>query len=324
MKVENTYIKEIPFSDLKGFRIGNYQDYNAMTGVTTIIFEGENRAGIDISGGGPASRESHLLHPLTNPHSINAVVLSGGSAFGLDASAGVMKYLEEEGIGYKVRDFLIPLVVQSCIFDLNIGSEKIRPNLEMGYLSAKDSENNNIISGIIGAGTGATVGKLAGLSRAQKSGIGYSALSLGELKVGAVAVVNAVGDVFSYKDAKKLAGMMNNERTKFVNAENAMYLSHLTSNGENTTLGVVITNAKFNQPEMSKVASMARSGLARSINPVGTMADGDTVYAVSNGEVLADISMVGALSANALSLAIEDAVLSSKISDEEYLKKIII
>lgn len=321
--MNSNLIKEIDIRDIKGFKIGNAQDYNAMTGVTTIIFEKENRAGIDISGGGPASRESHLLHPLTNPHSLNAIVLSGGSAYGLNASSGVVKYLEENNIGYKLMDFVIPLVTQSCIFDLNIGDKNIRPDTEMAYKSCIDSKNNNAISGIIGAGTGAIVGKLAGLNRAQKSGIGYYAISLGDLQIGALAVVNAVGDIFNYRTGEKIAGVLDKNREKFSSIEDEMYLSYLSESMENTTLGVVFTNAKFNQAQMSKVASMTRAGFARSINPVSTMADGDTIYAVSLGDIIADINLVGALSANVMSRAIEDAINSSSMEDIEFLEKII-
>ena len=320
--MNSKYINKIDFKDIKGFRIGNAQDYKAMTGVTTIIFENENRAGIHICGGGPASRESHLLHPLTNPHTINAIVLSGGSAFGLAASAGVVKYLEENNIGYKLSNYLIPLVVQSCIFDLNIGDKNIRPDFNMGYDSCLDSINNNIKSGIIGAGTGATVGKIAGISRAQKSGIGYYAMSFGDLQIGAITVLNAVGDVFDYKSSEKIAGILDINRKEFANIFDEMYLQKYKTTEENTTLSVILTNTKFSQSQMSKVAQMASYGLSRSINPVCTMSDGDTVYAVSLGDIEADISLVGSLSAIAISESINDAVNSSKITEEDFLKMI--
>lgn len=312
----------IKITDIEGIRIGNAQDYDAMTGVTVILFDVENNGGVDVSGGGPASREVHLLSPVTNRNSLHALVLSGGSAYGLDASGGVMRYLEERGKGLHVANAIVPLVCQSCIFDLGIGNGKVRPDADMAYKACENAEQNEAISGNVGAGTGASVGKLLGIHRAQKSGIGYYAVQIGELKVGAVVVVNAVGDIFDYKTGRKIAGMLTEDRTEFADAEEVMFqIKAEGAEGANTTIGAVFTNAAFDKANMNKIASMARSAYSRCINPVGTMADGDTIYAMSVGKVKADINMVGTLAATVLSEAILDAVRSAKMEEKEFLSK---
>ena len=300
-------MNHIPITDIQGIRFGNAQNQQAMTGVTVVLFDRPNTGGIDISGGGPASRETGLLSPLSNPNSLNALVLSGGSAFGLDASTGVMRYLEEHDMGYHVLNTTIPLVCQSCIFDLGFGDGTIRPDAAMGYAACVDAEGNHPRSGIVGAGTGAAVGKVCGIGQGEKSGIGYAALEVNGLQVGAVAVVNAFGDIFDHQ-------------TAYTSAAQALYEQHEPQpTGANTTLGAVFTNAAFSQAEMNKIASMARAAFGRCINPVGTMIDGDTIYAFSLGDVPADISAVGALAAEVLAFAIEDAVKSAKMEEEKFL-----
>ncbi len=316
-------LKEIKFEDIKGIRIGNAQNYEGMTGVTVMIFDEENTGGIDVSGGGPASREPYLLNPLMAPQSLDALVLSGGSAYGLDASAGVMKYLEEKKKGFHILGTVVPLVVQSCIFDLMTATPYIRPDAAMGYAACRDAEGNHPVSGIIGAGTGACVGKICGMKRGQKSGIGYYAMQLGELQVGAVTVVNAFGDIYDYKDGKKIAGTMNPERTALIEAEELFYGAAPEQARGNTTLAVIVTNADLNHAQMSKAAAMARGAYSRCIKPVGTTIDGDTIYAMSVGEhkVEADLNVVGTLAVRVLSEAILDAVRSSKMDNETFLEK---
>ena len=315
--------REIKITDIEGFSIGNAQDYSAMTGVTALVFDRPNVCGIDISGGGPAARESYLFTPLAAQQSVTALLLSGGSAYGLAAATGAMQYLEERNMGFHLGDIVVPIVPQSCIFDLGIGSSKIRPDAKMGYDACADSVNNNPKSGSIGGGTGATVGKIYGMRQAQKSGIGYAALQVGELKMGAVVIVNALGDVFDFENGKKLAGLLNKSRTEFLDIEDEMYaMAKSVPSGMNTTIGAVITNGDFTQQQMSKLATMTRSALARSINPVGTGADGDTVYAISLGGVKADLNMAGLLACRALSMAIKDAVMSSAMPDDEYLEMV--
>ena len=192
-------MKEIKLTNIGNFNIGNAQDLENGTGVTVIISKEGMGAGIDIRGGGPASRETPLLNPLMHAETIHALVLSGGSAFGLDASAGVMEYLEERNIGFDVGFTKVPLVLQSCIFDLGYKNFKIRPDKEMGYKACLDSENNIIKEGSYGAGTGAAVGKLYGMEQSQKSGLGVYAVQVGELKIGAIVAVNAFGELLDLR-----------------------------------------------------------------------------------------------------------------------------
>ncbi len=316
-------LKEIKITDMKGFRFGNAQNYDAMTGVTAVVFDKPNVCGIDISGGGPAARESYLFTPLAAQQSVTALLLSGGSAYGLAASVGAMKYLEERNMGYHLGNLVVPIVPQSCIFDLGIGSSTVRPDAEMGYAACVDAENNNAVSGNIGGGTGGTAGKIFGMARAQKTGIGYHAVQLGELQMGAVVIVNAFGDIFDYSNGQKIAGAMNEDRSEFVSLEETLYQGqYRIQEKTNTTIGAVFTNGDFTQQEMCKIAAMTRSALGRSINPVGTGGDGDTIYAISTGGVKSNYNLAGTLACRVLSEAIIDAVKSAKMSDEEYLSKI--
>lgn len=316
---------KIAITEIEGLRIGQAKDENGKTGVTVLLFDKTAIGGVDISGGGPASRETPLLSPLTASGSLNAIVLSGGSAYGLEASTGVMQYLEEHGIGFETQFARIPLVCQSCIYDLGYGDAKIRPDAKMGYAACVDAEKvKEPKSGNEGAGCGATVGKLFGMACAEKSGLGIAALQVGELKMAAVVVVNAFGDIFDSATGKKIAGLKSPDRSVYVDTcEEFFKIAKPTDfYKENTTIGAVITNGHFAQDEVNKIASMARCAYSRNINPVGTMADGDTIYAVSMGNVRADINVAGTLAAQVMSLAIENAVASAKITDEEYLKNV--
>ena len=301
-------MKEIKLTDIGNFNIGNAQDLENGTGVTVIISKEGMGAGIDIRGGGPASRETPLLNPLMHAETIHALVLSGGSAFGLDASAGVMEYLEERNIGFDVGFTKVPLVLQSCIFDLGYKNFKIRPDKEMGYKACLDSENNIIKEGSFGAGTGAAVGKLYGMEQSQKSGLGVYAVQVVELKIGAIVAVNAFGDVFDNK-GNKIAGLKD-KNGNFLDFKEEMYKSIKPKNHftDNTTIGAIITNAKFSKAMLCKVASMGQNGLARRISPVHTMSDGDSVYALSVGNLEADVNVVGTLACQVMEMAIERAV----------------
>lgn len=307
-------LKEIDITEIEGIRIGNAQNYTAGTGVTVILAPKGMAAGVDIRGGGPASRETPLLDPVADAQAIHAVVLSGGSAFGLECSCGVMEYLEKKGIGFDTGFAKVPLVCQSCIFDLGAGSSTVRPDKAMGIEACKDAyENNKPKSGCIGAGTGATVGKILGAERCMKSGLGIYAVQLGELKVGAVVALNAFGDIFDTQ-GRKIAGLLNEDGTGFASTEEEMYKSIRPKQqfNTNTTIGAVITNGKFDKTRLKKIAAMTHNGYARSINPVHTMADGDSIYALSTGNIEADLNTVGTLSARVMSLAIEKAVKSAR------------
>lgn len=309
---ENGVVQEIKITELEGMRIGNAQDYDARTGVTAILFDKAAKVGVDVSGGGPASRETRLAEPLTADNPINAIVLSGGSAYGLAAADGVMRYLEERGIGYDTGFAKVPLVCQSCIYDLGVGRADARPDADMGYAACRDAEKNRPKCGRLGAGCGATVGKLYGMERASESGLGIYAVKVGNLEMAAVVVVNALGDIFDPDTGEKLAGLRTEDGGGFADTRLELYkISKQTDLfAGNTTIGAVITNGRFSKAEMSKIASMARSGYARCINPVGTMADGDTIYAASIGDAEADINVAGTLAAEVMAEAIKKAVKS--------------
>lgn len=314
----------VPFSEIEGIRVGNSQDEKAKTGVTVFFFPETAVAAVTVLGGGPASRELELVNPERNSHFLNALVFAGGSSFGLEASHGVMKCLEERGIGYDTGAALVPLVCQSDIYDLSYGRADVRPDRKMGYSACIDAiSGNHPVSGNTGAGTGATVGKPKGVSRAQKSGIGYAAARLGDVVVGVAAVVNAYGDIF-YKGTK-IAGMTNEDRTGFADALEALYdMQPANLFTGNTTLVAVFTNGDFSSTDMKKIADIASAGMARSIRPVFTMADGDTIYAISVGKskVPSDVNVVGALAAELVEEAVRDAICSSAVSEKEYLSNV--
>jgi len=306
-------VREISITEIEGLRIGNAQNKEAGTGVTVLLFDREARIGVDISGGGPASRETPLASPLTADNPVNAIVLSGGSAFGLAAGDGVMRYLEERGIGYETGYAKVPLVCQSCIYDLGYLRADIRPDAAMGYAACVDAERNQPSFGSTGGGIGATVGKLYGMERAMKSGIGIYAMSVGELQMAAVVVVNALGDIYDPENGQKLAGLRTEDGKGFADSCQELYKISQRKDlfNNNTTIGTVVTNGKFSKAEMNKIASMARNAYARCICPVGTMADGDTIYGVSMGTVDADINMAGTLAAEVMAQAIKKAVQSA-------------
>ena len=317
-------IKEISIKEIDGVSIGNAQNDEAKTGVSVIYFKNGAQAGCDISGGGPASRETPLTSSMTADNPLNAVVLSGGSAFGLAASDGVIRCLEERGIGFDTGFAKVPLVCQSCIFDLGYGKSDVRPDADMGYEACvRALEGCDDSMGNIGAGTGASVGKLLGMKQAMKSGLGVHAIQVGDLKIAAIVVVNAFGDIFDSSNAQKIAGLMDPERKVFWDLEETFVKMVTTPQNlfkTNTTIGCVVCNAKFDKAKLNKIASMTRNAYARCINPVGTMADGDSIYACSVGEVVSDVNVVGSLSAKVMEQAIKKAVESAKIDDEEYLK----
>ena len=311
----NQIINEIPIHDIPGISIGQTEDISAATGCTVLICPEGMRAGVDVRGGGPASRETQLLNPLMAAQAIHAVVLSGGSAFGLGAANGVMELLEERGIGLDVGITKVPLVVQSDIFDLTVGAMDVRPDAAMGREAARHAlDEPNYRDGNYGAGCGATVGKICGMARSMKTGIGSYAVRLGELVIGAVIVLNAIGDVFDRKNGKQIAGLLNEERNGFASTLDVMAQFSLPNAGfaANTTIGAVITNAAFPKAQLCKIAGMAHDGLARSICPVHTSNDGDSLYALSVGGLAADQDLVGTLAAEVVSEAVSRAVFSAE------------
>jgi L-aminopeptidase/D-esterase-like protein len=318
----------ISFSEIPWVRVGNAQAEDAATGVTVFRFTTPVRAAVSIFGGGPASRETETIAPERN-HPLNALVFSGGSAYGLAASDGVMRCLEEHGVGYDTGIALVPIVCQSCIYDLGYGSASIRPDAAMGYAACEDSFSaSDPCSGNVGAGTGATVGKAAGMRQSQKAGIGYAALQQGALQLGVAVVLNAYGDI--YAGGKKIAGMRTPDRHAFGDSFQTLLQTaggNLFTSVTNTTLAAVFTNGDFSPAELKHLAQMASAGMARSISPAFTTADGDTVYAISAGEetdrVAASLDAVGALAATLLEEAMADAVRSAALSEAEFLQKVV-
>ena len=308
-------MREIPVTQI-GVKIGQAEDAAGGTGCTVFICEEGMRAGLDVRGGGPASRESELLKPLASAQVIHAIVLAGGSAFGLGTANGVMSYLEKRGIGFDVGVTKVPLVVQSDLFDLTVGDAFARPDAAMGYEAAKRAlEAPNYRDGNYGAGCGATVGKCEGMDFCMKTGIGSYAVELGPLKIGAVVAVNAFGDVFDWKTGQKVAGLLTKDKKGFRSTVDVMKEKVVPIDNRfvgNTTLGVVMTNADLNKTQLCKIAGMAHDGYACSIRPVHTSVDGDSIYAVSVGDVKADQDLVGTLAAEVMSEAILRAVFSAE------------
>ena len=309
-------MKEISVTDITAVTIGQAENREAGTGCTVFVCKDGMRAGLDVRGGGPASRESQLLNPLMAAQTIHAIVLAGGSAFGLGTADGVMKLLEERGIGFDVGVTKVPLVAQADLFDLTVGDPFTRPDAAMGYEAARLAlDAPNYRDGNYGAGCGATVGKVDGMPTCMKTGIGSYAVQLGPLQIGAVVALNALGDVFDRKTGKQIAGLLTKDRSAFRRTTEVMQQSIAAIENRfvgNTTLAVVMTNAAFEKPALCKIAGMGHDGYARSINPVHTSFDGDSIYAVSVGDIPADQELVGSLAAEVISEAITRAVRSAE------------
>lgn len=302
----------MPYSitDVQGIKVGSKENLQALTGCTVIITGREGAVcGVDVRGSAPGTRETDALAPINMVDRVHAILLSGGSAFGLDAAGGVMQFLEEQGIGHETGPTVVPIVPGAVIYDLGVGDFRIRPDREMGYLAARDA-GLEVREGNAGVGAGATVGKVRGYDYCTKSGLGTWSVSLETgLTVGVVVAVNAFGDVLE-PNGKIIAGVRDDEG-KFIGTESIwMNKSDTTRSfrATNTTLAVVACNGKLNKTQMTKVAQMAHDGLARVIDPIHTMCDGDTVFALATGEVDADINMVGYIAQKVLSIAVLRAV----------------
>jgi len=304
-------MKEIKITEIEDIQIGHAQNLQAATGCTVIIAKQGAVAGVDVKGGAPSTRETDLLSPQNLVEKIHAVTLSGGSAFGLDASAGVMKYLEEKEIGFDVQVTKVPIVCAASLFDLTFGDHEVRPDKNMGYEACLNSEDNEVEQGNVGAGCGATVGKILGLDRAMKGGLGTYALQVGAVKIGAVVAVNCLGDVIDYKTGNILAGVLNETHTEFIDTSKIM-LDNIEQKKNlfsgNTTIGTIITNAKLTKSKANKIASIAQNGYAKTIRPAHTIFDGDTIFVMSTGKVEADISTIGMLATDVLAKALISAI----------------
>ncbi|KNF07824.1 L-aminopeptidase/D-esterase [Gottschalkia purinilytica] len=310
-------------TDIHGIKVGHAQDLQGMTGCTVIMCEEGATAGVEVRGSAPGTRETDLLKSENAVDKVHAVVLSGGSAFGLDASSGVMKYLEEKNIGFDVGITKVPIVCSAVIFDLGIGDYKIRPDLHMGYEACKSASENENRQGNIGCGTGATIGKILGTECSMKSGIGSASINIGELWVGAIIAVNSFGDVYDYKTNTLMAGTIDSNTKKLCNSYEVMQKSKYLKgfSGKNTTIGVVATNAILNKSQANKVAQLAQNGLARSINPIHTMFDGDTIFTMATNKVKSDINLVGTLATEVVCMAISNAIKSAERYDKFYCWK---
>lgn len=298
-------------TDVPGIKVGHSQDLKAGTGCTVIICEKGAVGGVDVRGGAPGTRETDLLNPINLVDKIHAIYLGGGSAFGLDGASGVMKYLEEKDIGFDVGLTKVPIVPGAVLFDLAVGDYRIRPDAKMGYEACLNASDAEVRQGNIGAGTGATVGKLFGGFRCMKSGLGTASFKSQELIVGALVAVNCLGDVIDPETGEIIAGVLTEDRKGF--AHTMSFLRNFPQKtqdnfSKNTTIGVIAANAKLTKAGATKVAMMAQDGYARTISPAHTMFDGDTIFCVATGEVEAGANVVGALAAEVMARAIVKAV----------------
>ena len=295
--------------DVKGLKVGQVQDENGLTGCTVVICEDGAVCGVDVRGSAPGTRETDLLDPINLIQKVHAVVLSGGSAFGLESTCGVSKYLEEKNIGFDVGVAKVPIVVGAVLFDLAAGDPKCRPDKEMGYRACEIASNEFLKQGNYGAGCGATVGKIKGPEYAMKGGIGSYSIKLDNgLVVSALIAVNAFGDV--YEDGEIIAGVLNSSKTRILSSYELMKQG-VSKGGfsiDNTTIGIVATNAKLDKAGCKKVSQMAHDGYAKAIFPIHTSHDGDTIFTMSTGEIETDITLLGSLAVEVVEKSIINAI----------------
>ena len=301
---------------VEGLRLGHFTLDERPTGCTVVLAEAGAIGGVDVRGGAPSTRDTDLLDPVNSVQRVHAVVLAGGSAFGLDAASGVMRYLEERGIGYAMGEVVVPIVVGAILFDLGVGEDpSVRPGPDCGYNAAQSATAGPPEEGSVGAGAGATVGKLRGLDRAMKGGFGTASVSLPSgLTVAAAVAVNSLGDIIDPATGMVVAGVRTPEG-RLADARTLLRTPGTSDPGgaANTTIGVVATNADLTQAQATKMAQMAQDGLARAIYPSHTPGDGDTVFSLATGTLAGDVplTLVGALAADVMAEAILRAVRSA-------------
>jgi L-aminopeptidase/D-esterase-like protein len=324
MKLKNA------ITDVRGIEVGHAQNEEALTGCTVILCRKGAVAGVDVRGGAPGTRETDLLNPINLVEKVHAIVLAGGSAFGLDAASGVMRYLEEKKIGFNTGAARVPIVPSAILFDLNLGRADVRPDSAMGALAAASARDltasNPPAEGNVGAGTGASVGKMFGTALAMKSGLGTASMDIGGgVIVGAIVAVNAWGDVIDPNTGEIVAGLRSGKvgplrigkKDSFADTLAMMKspvgrgILGFASRG-NTVIGAVATNAKLTKAQATKVAQMAQDGIARTIRPAHTMLDGDVTFALSTGTKKANVSAIGAFAAEVMAQAILRAVKMAK------------
>jgi L-aminopeptidase/D-esterase-like protein len=298
-------------TDVSGIKVGNMENIEALTGCTVVLAEDGAVCGVDVSGSAPGTRETDLLDPVHTMEKVHGVLLSGGSAFGLDAAGGVMQYLEEKGIGQDVEVAKVPIVPAAVLFDLPVGDGKIRPDKEMGYAAAKQAKKGEFALGNKGAGCGATVGKVAGFGSVMKGGLGSASLRLDNgVTVGALVAVNAVGDIRDPETGEILAGPVNKEKDSIL--DSLAYLKDAQDvnvpAGSNTTIGVVAANVDLTKAQATKVAQVTQNALARTIYPAHTTMDGDTIFAIATGGKQCSVDLVATMAVKAMEIAIIRAI----------------
>lgn len=301
-------------TDIAGIRVGHVSDFDAITGCTAILCEKGAVAGVDIRGSASGTEETPALDPLHQDETIHGILLAGGSAFGLEAVSGVRRYLERKGAGVKFGGHTIPIVAGAILFDLGIGKGNVRPTIAMGEAAATAANTDAVAEGCVGAGTGATVGKVRGMRQAMKSGLGSFTITMpGGVLMAALVAVNAVGDVRDPATGKIVAGARKEPGSReFLDSDRAMIELAPPGKSHNTTLAVVATNAKLTKVQAQKLAQFASLGVARSIYPVNTTSDGDTTFALSIGEAQANINSLGSAAAEAMAQAVLRAVRLAK------------
>lgn len=308
-------MRQIHLSQIPGFLVGHAQDIDNATGCTAILCKDGALAGVDVRGGSPASRETELLRPENTVQQIHCVMLSGGSAYGLEAGDGAMAFLEEQGIGFDVGIGRVPIVCGASLFDLELVSAKRRPDKAMGYAACQNAwRGGEPAQGNVGAGTGATVGKFYNTERMMKCGIGIWAGQIGDVQCGAIVAVNALGDVVDWESGRILAGLLNEDRTGFADTRRCMYQELQKSRNlwsGNTTIGCVITNARLDKCQCRKAAVIAHDGYAQSIRPAHCTVDGDTLFVMASGQVEVAPDSFYAMASEAVARAVKQAALTA-------------
>jgi L-aminopeptidase/D-esterase-like protein len=304
-------------TDIPVFRVGHAQDLKGATGCTVVLCPPGTIGGADIRGSAAGTRQTDSLQSSHFVDEVHAVLLSGGSAFGLDASGGVMGYLEERSIGYQISAGRVPIVLTAIIYDLGLGEKGVRPDREMGYQACLNSQSGKVEEGSVGVGTGATVGKLLGIQLATKGGVGTASISLPNgVVVAALVAVNAFGDVVDPQKRKIIAGARDPENPdRFIDSASRIKggttLPRRDSGFQNTTLGIVATNVKLSKRQTIKVAQMAQSGFVRSISPIHSTVDGDLIFALSAGDLQGDVNAVGLMAEEAVAAAVIRAIIAA-------------
>lgn len=304
-------------TDVPGIKVGHEQDMTALTGCSVIMCEGGAIAGVDQRGGAPGTRETDLLRPMHLVEKVHAILLAGGSAFGLDAASGVMRYLEEHKVGYDVRVARVPIVPAAILFDLEVGSSSVRPDAEMGYRACHNTSASASSQGNVGAGTGASVGKIYGIQHAMKGGIGTASMHLGGgVIIGALIAVNTFGDVLDPSANRLIAGVRDAKGTlantlAIMQTFKGRTILRLASQ-HNTVIGAVATNAKLTREQVNKVAQTSQNGLAQTLRPAHTMFDGDTIFALATGQKSIDVNIMAAFAPEVVARAILNGIKSAE------------